>query len=151
MRRSTRRAICGTCVTAEETAEAAAVTVAAAALAATRAGAVEAEEEETDEEGSGEMDEESEEAAAEEAEAEEAAEAEAGGRGTRDGEWVAAGPSRAHAQLEAPGAGEGNQRRPFGEAIAQLRLIQRLTSPSAKVYRVRVRGRSRGRGRGRPN
>ena len=92
-----------------------------------------------------------EEDAAEE-EAEEEAEQEAGGRGRRDGERVvAAGPSRAHGQLEAPGAGEGNQRRPFGEAIAQLRLIQRLTSPSAKVYRVRVRGRSRGRGRGRPN
>ena len=74
-----------------------------------------------------------EEEAAEEEQAEEEAEEEAGGGGRRDGERVAAGPSRTHGQLEAPGAGEGNQRRPFGEAIAQLRLIQRLTSPSAKV------------------
>ena len=31
---------------------------------------------------------------------------------------------------------EVEEGRPFGEAIAQLRLIQKLTSPSAKVHLV---------------
>jgi hypothetical protein len=50
---------------------------------------------------------------------------------------VTAGPPRATAEQEGEEEEEGERGgRPFGEAIAQLRLIQKLTSPSAKVHLV---------------
>ena len=122
-------------VTAEETAEAAAVAVAAAALAATGAEAAEGEEEATDDEGSGNMDEEVE--VEDEVEEDEEEEEEEEGE-EEGGAAVGAGHPRAataqEQQEQEQGGEEAEGGRPFGEAIAQLRLIQKLTSPSAKVH-----------------
>ena len=77
----------------------------------------------------------------EEVEVEEVEEVEEEEEGEEEGEEgggaaVAAGHPRAAEQEQEQGGEEAEGGRPFGEAIAQLRLIQKLTSPSAKVHLV---------------